>query len=447
MKNTTESNSLQSEILIPYRKGEFWGYCNKKKEIIIPCQYHDAIPFKNNIAWVCIKNKWGTIDITGKEITPCKYVFDNYIDTYLDKVVEDVFIAQANNKYRLIDYSGKELKSFDYDDIGPFKFGLSAVTNRISDELLSGFINLKGEEIIPLKYHDFEPEFCEGYAVVSKNNYRECVINTKGEEVLNTDYACLMDFSDGLACAEKISKFLWFKKSKYGYINIKGEETISCIYDEAKDFINGFACVRLKKKWGVIDKTGKIIYPFKFDEIKILKNDQFVLYNNRKEICIWGDSRGKTIQEFNNQMVLLEVKDEKDNEIDYYYISNLSNEYCNGIIDTKSRKYRDINTGKIIDICNDLVVVVSARTNLLGYVSLNDKKVIPCEFKQLSRFSDGYAVYSVDEEKYGYIDSSGWKLTDCIFEDAGKFENGLAVVTLGENCGYIDTNGIQYWED
>lgn len=444
MTNTIESNSLQSEILIPYRKGELWGYCNKKKKIIIPCQYHDAIPFKDNIAWVCLKNKWGTIDIKGTEITACKYVFDSYIEDLLNNMTDNVFVAQANNKFRLLDYSGNELNSFDYEHIGPFKFGLSSVTNTISGEILSGFINLKGEEIVPLIYHDFQPEFYEGYAVVSKNNYRECVINTKGEEILNTEYACLLDFCDGLACAERLSKFLWFKKSKYGYIDIKGKEIISCIYDEAKDFVNGYACVRVKKKWGVIDKNGKIIYPFKFDEIKIIKNDQFILFNNKKEICIWGDSSGKTLQKFSNEMACIEVKDNNDEEIEYYY---LSNGYFNGIIDTKGRKFREINTGEICDICDDLVLVQSKSTGLFGYVSLNDKKVIPCEFDHISRFYEGFAIYSDIDEKYGYIDSSGWKLTKCIFDDAGKFENGLAVVTLGENCGYIDTDGIQYWEN
>lgn len=443
MTNTTESNSVQPEILIPYRKGDLWGYCNKKKEIIIPCQFHDAMPFKNDIAWVSLKNKWGTIDLKGNEITPCKYVFESHIDKILDTLVDNVFVTEANNKYRLIDYSGKELNSFDYEDIGVFKCGLAAVMNRTSDEILSGFINLKGEEIVPLKYHDFEPVFSEGYAVVSKNNYRECVINTKGEEILNTKYACLMDFSDGLACAEKISKFLWFKKSKYGYINIKGEEIISCIYDEAKDFINGYACVRINKKWGVIDKTGKTIYPFKFDEVQVLKNDQFILFDNKKEVCIWSDSSGKTIREFSNELACIEVKDDNDEVIKYYY---LSNGYFNGIIDTKRRTFREIYTGEIVDICDDIVLVKSSKTGLFGYVSFNDKIVIPCNFNLLSRFHEGFAIYSDVDEKYGYIDSSGWKLTKCIFDGANKFENGFAVVYVGENCGYIDTNGIQYWE-
>ena len=40
----TSGSGLQAEnILIPYRKGTKWGFCNIQKRLIIPCHY-DARP-------------------------------------------------------------------------------------------------------------------------------------------------------------------------------------------------------------------------------------------------------------------------------------------------------------------------------------------------------------------------------------------------------------------
>jgi len=53
--------------LIPYRKGDKWGFCDRNKKIIIPIKYDDAEDFLGELARVKLNGKWGYIDKNGVE--------------------------------------------------------------------------------------------------------------------------------------------------------------------------------------------------------------------------------------------------------------------------------------------------------------------------------------------------------------------------------------------
>lgn len=59
--------------LIPFRKGDKWGYCNRNKEVTIPCQYDYAGLFSEGLAVVRLNKKYGFIDKKGKEVIPITY--------------------------------------------------------------------------------------------------------------------------------------------------------------------------------------------------------------------------------------------------------------------------------------------------------------------------------------------------------------------------------------
>ena len=76
-----ESTDKDADLpdLIPYRKGDKWGFCDKDKNIVIECKYEDVELFSNGCAQVCqLKSdfscglgsirfypKWGFIDKKG----------------------------------------------------------------------------------------------------------------------------------------------------------------------------------------------------------------------------------------------------------------------------------------------------------------------------------------------------------------------------------------------
>ena len=123
----------------------------------------------------------------------------------------------------------------------------------------------KRKKVIPYLYDEAE-EFNNGLAKV-KINGKYGFINKKGEVVLpliydEIEYDEAEKFDNGLAKV-KIN-------GKYGFINIKGEVVLSLIYDEIETIpvqINGTSRVKLNNKYGLLDLTRKLIVQPIYDEM------------------------------------------------------------------------------------------------------------------------------------------------------------------------------------
>ena len=59
--------------LIPYRKGNKWGYADAQKNILVNPRYDDAQWFSEGLAAVKVGNKWGYINKQGKLVIPAKF--------------------------------------------------------------------------------------------------------------------------------------------------------------------------------------------------------------------------------------------------------------------------------------------------------------------------------------------------------------------------------------
>ena len=77
--------------LIPYRKGDKWGFCDKDKNIVIECKYDEVGMFYEGFSKVKLNKSYGIINELGKEIIPIKY--------------DDISLERKrlkNNKYKFI---------------------------------------------------------------------------------------------------------------------------------------------------------------------------------------------------------------------------------------------------------------------------------------------------------------------------------------------------------
>jgi hypothetical protein len=61
--------------LIPYRKGNLWGYCDSAKKIVIEPQWHQAGLFEGGKAAIMLNGKWGIIDSLGQLLLHPKYFY------------------------------------------------------------------------------------------------------------------------------------------------------------------------------------------------------------------------------------------------------------------------------------------------------------------------------------------------------------------------------------
>lgn len=165
-----------------------------------------------NEGYACVKrnNKWGYINTKGEEVIPCKYGFANSFSEGLAGIVHAGFW------------------SLDY----------------------YGFINTKGQEIIPRKY-DAVGNFSEGLAWVIC--YGLASLIQKGKKLYHVNMIVQGDFSEGLAWVTRDV----FLNRKYGFINAKGQEIIPFRYSDAGNFSDGLAYVRHKGKYGFINAKGE----------------------------------------------------------------------------------------------------------------------------------------------------------------------------------------------
>ena len=164
-----------------------------------------------------------------------------------------------------------------------------------------GFVNMKGEELVPCKYgyvHDFQ----EGMAVVCLDNKRGFIDKT-GKEIVPCKYGNVCDFQEGMAAV--------CLHDKWGFINKEGEEILSCKYDLVYNFGNFFA-ISDHGKIHFINKDGSPLYKTiiieSLNDLKKLplnapildiKEKYGLVYEND---CVWFDTieeRENFVQEVN----------------------------------------------------------------------------------------------------------------------------------------------------
>ena len=104
--------------------------------------------------------------------------------------------------------------------------------------------------------------FSEGLAIFSQGN-KQGFINTKGEKVIPAEYSSASDFSDGFASVRKNHAFY--------YIDQSGKTKLGP-YSSAYDFVDGVAAVIDETDFIFIDKTGKQLFDETYHNVRNFRN-------------------------------------------------------------------------------------------------------------------------------------------------------------------------------
>jgi len=245
-----------------------WGFIDKTGKEVFPCIYSSVGYFSEGLAPVSLDgNKWGFIDKTGKEVFQCNFDYNighNRANSFSEGLAllcsgYDGNLWGGYKKFKFVDKTGekiipKTLRKFDYISVrDKFLDGVTTVCIGGDDRKVKcGFINKSGKEIIPCIY-DWVDNFSEGLATVSLN-HKKGFIDKNGKQVIPIVYDDVSHgFSEGMAAVSL--------NNKRKFIDKTGKEIIPCNYDWANNFSEGLAPVRLNDKWGFIDKTGKEVIP------------------------------------------------------------------------------------------------------------------------------------------------------------------------------------------
>ena len=386
------------------------------------------------------KAKKGNMAYIGGNAKKDKHGNRLYLDGKNGNNVEIINIAnikKGNYKYYVSDYTNSIQKNYSAKDMAGLnirvevydKNGLVAVyiIPYNSNGVIWEVFEIKNGKVVPLQntYQNVKNKkwWIEKKEVGKKKKYKT------GDVVIPFKYDFAYAFSEGLAAVKL--------KGKWGFIDKSGKVVVPIKYDGVIDFSEGFARVGLSDKWGVVNKwgivnkSGKEIVPLKYN-------------------YVW---------DFNEGLASVILMDK-----DGYIKSGFVNKSGKVVVPLKYDKGKDFSEG---------LAAVELKGKW-GFIDKSGKVVVPLKYDWASRFNGGLAKvelngksrvinksgkvvmslkHVVDEDfseglaavelkgKWGFVDKFGKEIVPPKYDDAQDFCEGFARVQLKNKYGFIDKSG------
>jgi hypothetical protein len=213
-------------------------------------------------------------------------------------------------------------------------------------------------------------------------------------------------------------------KNKWGYLNREGKVVIPVVYDQLDFNGNGLFGIRLSNKWGFADGTGNVVIPIIYSSV----------VSGFTSEGIATVSKGKNIVYINKRGVI--VYDYKSSFSDGISVVALGEK--KGFINGAEKQI----TALIYDDTNGFSEGMAnvKLGNKWGYIDKTGKVVIPLKFDHADIFLHRRASIKMNG-KYGFIDKDGNVVIPLQYDYAGRFKDGLALVQVNKKVGYIDSAG------
>ena len=253
--------------------GEKYGYLkeNDFNYKDIKFIYDDACRFSEGYAFVKINGKGAIIDKQFNTIIADNEKYEVYGNSF-----EGLFCINdiKTGKWGFVNPHNKVVIPCIYDEVDYFSNGICCVhkfdspsRNLNYQTYRVGCINRKGKLIMPYIYNGNWGAFEDGYIEMSKEIDGKIKGTLIGEDGLplsgfSWQYDNVRRFCNGLARFEVDKKF--------GFLDKNGKVIIPAVYDLAMFFHNGYACVGKningKMKYGCINTDGIQVIPFIYNE-------------------------------------------------------------------------------------------------------------------------------------------------------------------------------------
>lgn len=363
--------------------------------------------------------------------------------SYSQDILTFLATAELKKKLGCIDIKGNEIIPIKYDDIGfwgsnliPVNVGAKEI-NYLKTGGKWGYCNSKGKLVIPIQFDKAET-FREGIAAI-KLNRKWGFIDTNGKTIINPKYDEVKSFSEGL-CAVSINK-------KWGYINRKGQIIIKPEYGEASEFKNGIAIVfmgRMAKndseetigKYCLINNRGEritepmfeMIWNFKEGFAKVEIKDTADKYSTKKGFI---NTKGEIVvpmiyddaYDFNEGLAAVGIKSKEDEAMLF------DNNYLYGYVNEKGKEVIKVQFSLANKFIGGKAVVSRGKQRIMGFIltDTNDNSIINYE----------------DLPQYALIDKNGSLLLDFDWGSLAPIDSNLFLAQRLKFAGdgVIDING------
>lgn len=168
-----------------------WGYINTKGEFVTDTKYAWCIIFHEGLGVVKDKNnKWGVVDLTGREVVPCQY------DDISESFYHDGTLGVVKDGHGLlIDGYGRDLglvKDPAVQEVTPLNGGVAM----FKKDGKWGVLNAKGDVVLPPTYDAQKGGFRNGCALVSRGKLMG-FIDATGREIVPCTFTTAKPFSEG----------------------------------------------------------------------------------------------------------------------------------------------------------------------------------------------------------------------------------------------------------
>ncbi len=344
-----------------------------------------------------------------------------------------------------IDTTGKVLiKSADYKWVGDFSEGVAWAQR----DGTTCAIDKNGQVLFDVKYTDSnylhkDSIFQEGLCKVFSNSEGGYFYVDKSGKLAIPSGNAAQDggaFCEGLAvCYDRAAAY-------YGYMDKTGKVVIPCQYSNARDFTDGVAAVQLGNRWTIIDKTGKDLLPQDYSLTSGYSG--YSNYISPQVVAAKGPGSSEVFINRAGQVV----------SGGYYSVRS----FVDGMaqVATNSSEYGFVNEAGVLVIpCDyrrvydfrDGFTAASRESGSTASYDILDKtgKVVGTTNGVSLNSNAGNGCFSTQlnegsKTRYGFVDYTGKQIVPCKYAEVKDFSSGVAAVkTFDYKWGFVDTNGTE----
>lgn len=297
-----EKRDTMPKPLIAYLTDGKWHFIDDKGNLMFkPKVLEDVLGYSEGYFRVNIKIdgrvRWAIMDLKGK-VTPvpfCNFLFNFYNGRALASIItkRDTNIENEEYLFGFINTKGELVIPFMYKDATEFSEGLSFVMN----DSIRGYIDTNNRFVFAMK-NAAGNQFKEGYADINNKDFQIGYINKNGEIAIPLQFDVASPFSEGLAFAVKGTQFGFINKNGNfvffvdGYvakqfsdglsfvgklvrqkqlvwrlINSKGDYLSDYVFEDVREFSNGYAAVKKDGRWLFINRNNEEVFKNEYSYI------------------------------------------------------------------------------------------------------------------------------------------------------------------------------------
>ena len=362
MYNVNEETGEYKTKVINSKKEEIFSNYDKV-EAIENIDENENVWYEGGILRTEKNQKYGLIDMNGKELLPCEY----------DKItameeIENSMIIQKDNKVGIVNSKGSIIVEPIYKEVKKLGETYKEGYITINDENKYGIVSTTKKQVLENKYDKIEQVYLENYYVVTENGKKE-LINTSGETIIENGFDEI---------TSQTSRGIIYKKGNlYGEMTTAKEITIDPKYQYLKQAKDGIYIAEKNDKFGIIDEHETEKIPFEYKGIKYnekanlftAETEEYktALINKNFEVKVTG-----VLSEINTEKSYIKMRVDNENK---YYNFNCEEKQGKDVLpdntlflDKKDGKYGFINEKGTVIV--DYIYDDATEQNQYGFAGI-----------------------------------------------------------------------------